>query len=247
MDRFRILQLAGLLTESQLVEAREDFIAQALGDKLTTAYDNDNGVRKPHLITPLEIVQYLSTHINSNYIQWLAKQYINNQYKLEDVNQVKKDIDTFIRVRAQLPNKDLNSYKNLTQLYDAIKPFESQEIVSGKQQKQAVKESGANKIIDTPNFKVLDLQTEEAAIFYGKGTKWCTAATEAENLFNDYKKTDNVYTILAGGRKFQLCMQKDQFKNEQNQDLTKEDIKYLSKYPEYKHFLNLMIEKYYTE
>jgi hypothetical protein len=245
MDKFRTMQLAGLLTENQLLEAREDFIAYAMGDKIISAYKKDSGY-KPKLSTAIDIIRYLSQHTNTNYIQWIARQYAANQFRLEDVNRIKKEIIEFDRVKPKLVNKDLNSYQDLKSLYNELDKFKEVDITSNKQQEKNVKMEGVTKVIDTPHFKVVIPTTEEAAKFYGKGTKWCTAGDE-DNQFAYYNKNDVLYIILAGDRKFQLCMKEDQYVNERDFELERSDIEYLSKYSEYKDFLNMLIKKYYVD
>lgn len=226
-----------------LTEAREDFVATQLGPKIEAAYQKDVG-RKPHLTGALEIVNYISHNTDSKYIQWIAKQYTIGAFKLEDCTRMKTELATFDKVKPRLANKDLNSYKTLVDLYAALKPFEDQDVRSAGEQERDLKAGGAEKIIDTADFKVLKLKTKEAACFYGKGTKWCTAA-DNDNRFDYYASKDDLYVILAGDRKFQLSMRTDSFMNEQDQALTKADITFLSKFPQYKDFLNAMIEKYY--
>lgn len=246
LDLARLLQLAGVLNESvQIDEAREDFVAQQLGDKVQQAYMQDRG-QKPKLDTPLAIVQYVSHNTNPKFIQKIMGWYVAGEFKLEDVHRIKSDLETFDRVKARLEKKDINQYKTLRDLYAAIEPHEQTDIKSKRQEKQEVKEEGVRKVIDKPNFKVLELLTKEAACFYGKGTKWCTAA-DSNNMFDHYHKQGSIYVIIAGDRKFQLHFESGQFMDEKDQDIknNKADIEYLSKFPEYAEFLNMLIKKHY--
>lgn len=245
MDKFRTMQLAGMLTESQILEAREDFIANSMGDKITQAYKKDNG-QKPKFSTPLEIIQYLAKQTDANYIQWIARQYATGQFRLEDVNRIKNEIIEFNKVKPKLINKDLNSYKNLSALYTELEKFKDVDTTSNNQKVQSIKMEGVKKIIDTPNFKVLQLLTKEAACYYGSGTKWCTAA-DVNNQFDYYNNLGTIYVIIAGDRKFQLHMETNQFTDERDLEIEENDIKYLSKYTEYKDFLNMLIKKYYND
>jgi hypothetical protein len=108
--------------------------------------------------------------------------------------------------------------------------------------------ANTDRLIDTPNFKVIVPRTEEASCLYGAGTKWCTAGKK-NNQFKNYAAKGDLYIIMAnlGGkaRKFQLQMEDDSFMNERDLAISKPDISALSKIPEYTQFLNFLIKKYY--
>lgn len=253
LDISRMLQLAGVINESlQLDEAREDMIAQTKEQQITQAYQQDTGADKPELGSALDIVKFISTSVavppkpTSDYIVRVMEWYINGQFKLEDVATVQKDLATFTQVKPKLEHKDINQYKSLFDLRKALLPFEGQDIRSGKEKEKEAKAAGITSIINTPNMKVFIPLTQEAACTYGKGTKWCTAA-ETNNRFEQYNKNGKLYIIITkDNRKFQLHMEDNQFMNELDQEVTKQDIEYLSQFPEYKEFLNYLIKHYYS-
>lgn len=242
----RLLQLSGIITEeAQLNEAREDFVAQQLGDKITAAYNNDVG-QKPPLDTPLAIVQYVSQNTDPKAIQKLMAWYVAGQFKLEDVHRIKNDLTLFNRVKQQLAVKDLNQYKTLVDLYNALAPFENQDVKTKGEQEREIKQSGAKTIINSPDFKVIEILNKEAACYYGKGTKWCTAADE-NNMFDHYHKQGSIYIITMPkiNRKWQLHYESGQYMDEQDNQIGSADIALLSKVPEYTQFLNMLIKKHY--
>lgn len=246
LDIARMMQLAGVITESyQIDEAREDFVAQQLGDKLTNAYKQDAG-QKPPLDTPLAIAQFISQHTMPAYIQKLAAWYVAGQYKLEDVSRIKADLETFNRVKPQLEKKDLNQYKTLADLYAVLEPFENKDVKSKGEEEREIKQQGVRKLMQTPNLIVLEMLNKEAACFYGKGTKWCTAA-EKDNRFDYYHKDGPILVLILPkqNRKFQFHYESSQFMNEKDLPLDKSDIEVLSSVPEYADFLNMMIKKHY--
>lgn len=185
-------------------------------------------------------------------LQFIARLYSSGQFKIEDCARIKDSIALFMKFRNKLAIKDINQLSTLDQLYDLTEPLEvaaAAEPVSNKQAVQAVKQ-GAKKVIDTPNFKVIIPETEEAACLYGAGTKWCTAAKE-NNMFSEYSKQGPLFVIIAniGGkqRKFQLSVETSQYMNERDTPISKADIAALSKIPEYTTFLNMLIKKYYSK
>jgi len=77
----------------------------------------------------------------------------------------------------------------------------------------------AKTVLDNATARVIKPEDEEAACYYGQGTKWCTAATRGNNMFNHYKNTGDMFIILPkqpehDGEKYQLHFYSEQFMNE---------------------------------
>jgi hypothetical protein len=183
------------------------------------------------------------------YLVWIARMYVGGQFKLEDVSRIRGEIVTFEKVKDQLENKDLNSYKTLNALYDAVEPFTQQAEVEPEIKKDAPEpEKDVEWLIYTPNYKALVPKSEEASCKYGQGTKWCTAATGGYNHFKSYSQRGDLVIIMAKidgkTRKFQFHFETHSFMDERDQKATKEDIKGLSKYDEHVELLNMLIDKH---
>ena len=76
---------------------------------------------------------------------------------------------------------------------------------------------------------IIHLKTSEAAIFYGKGTKWCTAATGVNNMFTHYHKDGAIYVMIPKnpsyvGEKYQFHVDSLQLVNEKDMMLTIKDV-----------------------
>lgn len=239
-----------------LLEAPEDrieYLAKTMGSKLISAAEKDHslgsGAKDPAKIAAM-LAEFDPTK-NKQALSWIAKQYTLGAFKSEDKNKIKDSLELFFKVTGKLQNKDLMSYKTLDSLYDALKPYEGAGAVpvSAKQQQKMVK-SDAEKIIDTPDFKVIVPKTEAASQLYGAGTKWCTAA-EKDCMFDSYSRQGPLYIIIAGAgdsaKKYQLHYETDSFMNERDIPLKAADIKYLSRFPQYTDFLNMLIKKHYSK
>ena len=238
-----------------LLEDRIEYIAGAMKDRLEQAAKKDNAIlRTPNRdFDSLKIVQTLKTMdpdpVGKN-LQFLANRYADGQFSLEDGYHIKAALDLFAKNKAKLPIKDLNAVKSIEQLYQLVQQFETQpqdQQLSGREQERLVK-SEAEKLIDSPNFKVIIPKTEAASCLYGKGTKWCTSG-ENDNYFDSYSKKGPLYIIITNlngkPRKFQLHYEENEFMDELNQPIKKADIAELSKLPEYKQFLEYLIRKHY--
>ena len=239
------LSFKAILTET----TKEEYIANAMGAKLKAAADANDRASAHH--TPLEIVNKLKAADptkNQAYLQYLANMYAAKKFKLEDASRIKTDLALFDKIKGKLQpaQRDINAYKDLGKLYDVLKPYEAQpeKAQTGGEKEREVKSKGVKVIINQGDFKVFELLNEEAAKFYGKGTKWCTAG-DNDNQFNYYNKQGKIYMIMAGDRKFQYHYESDQFMDEKDESLSKSDIDYLSKFPGYKDFLNQQIHIHY--
>ena len=236
------------IREIVLLEDRAEYIAQTMKNKLEAAAEKDLG----RTVDSLQLVNQLkqADPTGGKSLQWLANMYATNQFKLEDLPRLRSEMEKFVRLRAQLPIKDLNQIRQVGDLYDMLDQHAAQgqpEPVSKRAQEREVKKD-IDVVMDTPNFKVLVPKTEAASCLYGAGTRWCTSG-EKENRFDYYSSKGTIYIILTnlGGkpRKFQLHVEENQFKDERDIDVGKEDIAKLSAVPEYTKFLNMLIKKYY--
>ena len=58
--------------------------------------------------------------------------------------------------------------------------------------------------------------TEEASCYYGKGTQWCTAANNGNNMFEYYNDNGNLYINInkLTHEKYQFHFETDSFMDE---------------------------------
>lgn len=219
-----------LLTD--LLEAREEYVASQWGDQIRAAYNNDMGDRyiqrddpdvdAPAIrnLSPVSIVKKISK-IEPRYVQWLTKMYITGQFKLEDASRMKLEMEKFNRLRTRLQRKDINQYKSLPDLYGAMKPFEHVDTKSNRQKDKQmradlVKSGAVKEFYKDDQIRIVIPKTEEAACVIGRGTKWCTASTESHNYFDEYNDVGPLYVIYTNdNRKYQLHITEDHHGHEQ--------------------------------
>lgn len=237
---------------TSLNEDRAEYIATSMKDKIESAAIKDTG-REVDSLEIVNLLKLVDPSPRGENIQFIARMYAANQFKLEDTNILKQDIGIFLKYRNKLAVKDLNQIGSLNQLYDLIEPMANQAeepaVVSNKQAVKDVKKD-AIVVFNTPVLKVVVPQTEEVAQLYGKGTKWCTSAT-TDCRFEQYSKMGPLYILLIkmGGkdRKFQFHLESSQYMNERDLPLSATEIDQLSKIPEYTTFLNGLIKKSYSK
>ena len=241
------MKILEILCESP--EARIEYLAKTMGQKLVAAAEKDASMKEKEPEKIAAVLAEFDPTPNKKALSFIAKLYVNGAIRAEDKKKINSSIELFYKVVNKLKNKDLMSYKNLNDLYDALAPFEDndKDALSARQQKKLAK-SDAEKLIDTPDFKVIIPKTEEAARYYGANTKWCTAADD-DCMFDHYNAQGPLFVIIAGegakARKFQLHYESGQFMDERDVELSSSDIAYLSKFPQYKEFLEHLIDKHY--
>lgn len=240
-----------LFESAILAEDKVEFLEKTSGKKLQDRAKEDTKKEMSANEVLKELLKADPTK-KQDFMVYISNMYLKKEFKLEDVSRIKKELETFLKVKNKLTNKDISSYKTLDQLYDTLAPFAGASEDDLKSNKAKVKDlkSGAKYLINTPDFKIIVPETKEAACFYGAGTKWCTAADE-NNMFDHYNEGGKLYIIIAKqdgkDRKFQLHVEHDQFMNERDQAVSKADIKFLSSFDEYTKFLNMMIKKHYID
>lgn len=183
----------------------------------------------------LRVVQRLSG-IHKKYLQWIVNRYIKLEFKLEDIPQLKEDLETFDKLKNKLPSdkKDINRYKSLNDFYDVLEQHKEEDTRSNKQKtkerRQELLKSGEAKVFyKDSEITVIIPETEEASCEFGKGTKWCTAARE-NNMFSRYHERGKMYIIQTSDkRKYQFHFETKQFMDER--DLQVKLYKMIENYP----------------
>ena len=180
----------GMLTEAILMEATRDEI-------YTQYYDEHNGKSKR---IPRDIFDKIceigdvdnNPQKMSEFAKWLCDMYDTPKWKssiLQDMPSqwLKKDFATFRRIQKIKPEGvDLN-LRN----YDLETFMQKMSYVSENGldvSKSEIKKMGADVIYQDNTWKVVNIKSREAAMFYGKGTTWCTSSRDYSHFYEDYSK-----------------------------------------------------------
>jgi hypothetical protein len=228
----RLLQLdESLLTEAELqlvVENRVEFLKKN-NPTLDTSHDPHGQHKDAN-----NIIDHLATHAdptkNKSHTQWLVGQYKKKNIRQEDAGRAHAALSGFEKYKGKLANKDINSYKKVSDVEDAVAPHEGTH-ASKKEETKAIKHEGADLKYEDEHVKIHHIKTEEAAKHYGKGTKWCTAA-DKDNMFSHYHKDGPIHVIThktekdseGRPRKFQFHAASNQFMDEKDNEISHEDF-----------------------
>ena len=126
--------------------------------------------------------------VPQKFLMWVGKNFDSVNFN-ENFSLLQNALNTFVRIGSNLPQTDLNEYKNIGQLVDAIKDYES------KARRDVKKVEGGNVVYEDPRFFVVNPLTHQSSCYYGKGTKWCTAA-DTDHQFTQYNQDGKLFYIL---------------------------------------------------
>ena len=135
-----------------------------------------------------ENINKIVSSVPQKYLDWVGK-------NLDVVNfddtfgKVSNALNKFEKISSNLPVTDLTQYKSVGQLLGAISEYE------GRQRRNIKKVEGGNVVYDDGRYFVVNPLTHESSCYYGKGTKWCTAA-ETDTHFKKYNDDGKLFYIL---------------------------------------------------
>lgn len=178
--------------------------------------------------------------------QWLLDQYKKQHIRQEDAPQIKRDLKDFEKTKPHLEKKDLNQYKHISDVRDAV----ASKLQVAKKQEHEKKKAAENKKEDLKELYNEDgitgykIPNRESSIRnYGASgekakTNWCTAANSSQNMFNHYK--GGKYTMhFPNGHVLQFHHQSRQIMDERDRPVQDDD----PRYEPHMHHINKFIEQ----
>lgn len=176
-----------------------------------------------------QIMSYLENcdpTTNKEYMQWLAKVYANQGVKLEDLStrgnsalrqyheyKFAKILPPELRDIGRLSFSDIEGVYSNTELRQAFNAKQEQD------KAKTMPRGDAETVFENDQVRIIVPKNEEAACYYGQGTRWCTAATGGNNMYNRYASDGDLYILLPkqpkyDGEKYQLHFSSNQFMDE---------------------------------
>jgi hypothetical protein len=122
------------------------------------------------------------------YLNWVGKNLDAIGFD-EKVSKLSNAVKKFDSISSNLPITDLYQYKSEEQLYSALEEYQNK-------QKRVVRQvEGGNVVFENDRFFVVNPLNHKTSCYYGKGTKWCTAA-ETDYQFNKYNEDGKLFYII---------------------------------------------------
>ena len=154
------------------------------------------------------------------YVKWILKLVKQGKWKPGDSVETIEFLGLFDKRKNQLPQeyRDINRYKSV---------YELGNIVSGHtvKNRNEVKQD-VEKVYEDDQWLVVIPHTKEAACYYGKGTEWCTAATESDNMFDYYNNKGLLYINIdkVNNCKYQFHFETNSFMDENDSSIKPNSI-----------------------
>ena len=133
-------------------------------------------------------VNKIVTSVPQKYLDWVGKNLDVVNFD-ETFGKTAQALNKFEKISSNLPVTDLFQYKSVGQLLGAISEYE------GRQRRNVKKVEGGNVVYDDGRYFVVNPLTHDSSCYYGKGTKWCTAA-ETDTHFKRYNDDGKLFYIL---------------------------------------------------
>jgi predicted nuclease with TOPRIM domain len=133
----------------------------------------------------------VNTIINSvpqKYLDWVGKNLDVVNFD-ESLSKLGPALDKFEKISSNLPVTDLLQYKSVGELLSALSDYEN------RQRREVKKVEGGNVVYDDGRYFVVNPLTHQSSCYYGRGTKWCTAA-ETDSHFKRYNEDGKLFYIL---------------------------------------------------
>ena len=209
-----------ILTEGKNLQKTFDQYRKKLIDADTgRAYDSDDEAYSYFLsIIGQDPTFVEGSSTTGDYGIWLLNQELNgNANKFRVANHFQFSLtdllNEFIEKKANLANKDLNSYKSPDELYKILSEVQ----LTDRQKERKLRKdiSGAKHVGSTANFDIYIPETYEASCALGKGSGWCTADSRTRQYFDYYKNKygGDYYIIISkdGKWKYQIHFESGQY------------------------------------
>jgi hypothetical protein len=135
-----------------------------------------------------EQLKRMSKLIPPKYLDWVGKNIDSINFD-ENFDKLVDAVKKFVSIGSNLPVTDLYQYPNTTKLFQALADYEN------KTRRTVRKVEGGNVVYDDSRFFVVNPLTHESSCYYGKGTKWCTAA-ESNSHFNRYNEDGKLFYVI---------------------------------------------------
>ena len=151
------------------------------------------------------------------HLQWLMRQAIQGALPAEDLTKARETLVAFMAYKPRLTaeQRDLGRHNSLGDVWAAVEPFVRENApTSGKDEDRREREAARAEstiVLDEGGWTIAIPKTERAACWWGRGTRWCTAADD-DNMFDHYANDGAmVVFVRPDGAKFQFHAASRQF------------------------------------
>lgn len=193
----------------------------------------------------LEKLEQADPTKNKQYVQWIARVYTKGDYHLEDIaSRIPSALEKYYKLNQKkqipAPQNDINRFTSFVDFENFVDNLP--EVEGNKQEDRG----DAKQYYQDNYIRVIVPEDQTAACYYGRGTRWCTAAKQ-NNMFSSYHADGPLYIIIPSnptypGEKYQFHFEAKQFMDEKDHSVNLSELS--DKYPSLKVAFKNQIEKY---
>ena len=139
-----------------------------------------------------EVLDKITNQVTPKYLDWVGKIMdvaILNTNVDEYLKSISDILNAFDKVSSNLPKTDINQYQSIDELRKALVDYRN------KPKREYKQVEGGNVVYENDRFTVVNPLTHKTSCYYGRGTKWCTAA-DSDHHFNQYNSDGKLFYIL---------------------------------------------------
>jgi len=130
----------------------------------------------------------IASNVAPKFLNWVGRTFGTINFE-ENFGKLVEALKKFEKISSNLPKTDINQYEGLGELLTALSEYEN------RAKRNIKKVQGGNVVYEDDRFFIVNPLTHEASCYYGKGTKWCTAA-DSNHQFNQYNQDGKLFYIL---------------------------------------------------
>jgi len=188
--------------------SRQAYLVEKYTPKLQNKLIEDQETKTPK--RAFRLIRNIDPCKKGKHTDWLIRRFLSGEIKLTDNHhQITEALTLFQKYKRFSKVNDINKITSLASLLSIINPFKYNAPTSNRKKKQQLKEQLlSNKDIELlmnhNGVQLYKVNSEQGAIFLGRGTRWCTASRE-DNHFEDYSRSGSLYVLLGSdGEKYQI-------------------------------------------
>jgi hypothetical protein len=195
--RYLVSQLAGYLQVGTYDSEKGHYIKDPRYDKLESALrDADPDEQRAHILeNSVKLIQQRAERLADRLILF---------DKGAEMGMVKGGID-------QYKPEDDDNIESFELLVNAVERKVKEAEMMKRYEKTAKETSDI--LADEEDYMMVRPNSEEASCYYGRGTRWCISATQAQNYFNQYTGQGKVFYFVNFHHLSKLDIQKTDIAN----------------------------------
>ena len=164
-------------------------------------------------------------------MQWIISHLRENPILINDMGHIHDLLKSYEYYKLRLPEEQQDIYKlNYQQVFDIIDKIDNPEVDFENTKETDLNINGVNQdeygvIYDGPLGRLVVLKTKNASCGFGRGTKWCIAATIYFNSFETYTIDGPMYVWITKDGKYAFQLESIVFTDKYNEQIDWDIIK----------------------